>query len=383
MRPISMPDRPVAAAQHLKIAMILPAMNTGGMEVMVLGLSKELRRRGHEVAIICTEEIGSLDPQIREAAIPVCVVGAPGIRSVFWPRQLAAALRAETFDIVHSHSGIAAKAARAARLAGVPGVVHTLHGVQHPLKPLDLGMVLFGAIMTHINTGVSQDTVAFYRNWLGAASSRVAFVQNGIDIAAFRTRRGANSLRREFGVPENAFVLGTVGRLDPVKNQSFLIHALKELGPHWHLIVVGDGPLRESLRTLASTLGLLDRVHFAGSRRIGVEVYEAFDVFALSSLSEAMPMAVLESFCARVPVVTPRVGGLPALLDDGALGLLYAPGDVSGLAAGVLRSRVETENTRRRVDAAEATVSRQHSTESMATAYEAVYARALSTGGHR
>ena len=361
--------------------MVIPAMNVGGMEILVLALARELRQRGHDVQIVCTEEIGALESLIRATEIPVEVVPAPGIRSILWPSQLASHLRKCDFDIVHSHSGVAAKAARAARLAATRGIVHTLHGVQHPLNKIDLAMVLLGAYLTDVNVGCSEDTVEFYRRWMRRADGRVAFVKNGIDLDRFMSGTAGVDLRQEFSIPDSAHVLGTVGRLDPVKNQVVLLDALRALDESWHLIMVGDGPLRGALEARATVYNLRNRVHFAGVRSVNTQVYKAFDVFALSSLSEAMPMTILEAFASHVAVVAPSVGGVPSLLDNGLLGLLVAPGDADALARAIHQSTVEQPETRQRVANAYRKLLNEHSSGAMASAYEAVYMRALSHAG--
>ena len=370
-------SRSVVPSTRLRIAMVIPAMNIGGMEVLVLALSKELRQRGHDVQIVCTEEIGALESLIRATEIPVHVVPAPGVRSIVWPSQLASHLRNSDFDIVHSHSGVAAKAARAARLAETQGIVHTLHGVQHPLNKIDLAMVLLGAYLTDVNVGCSEDTVEFYRRWMRGADSRVAFVKNGIDLDGFMSGDTGVDLRKEFSIPDSAHVLGTVGRLDPVKNQVVLVDALRALDESWHLIMVGDGPLRGALEARATEHNIEGRVHFTGVRSVKTQVYKAFDVFALSSLSEAMPMTILEAFASRVPVVAPSVGGIPSLLENGLLGLIVAPGDSDALANAIHVSAVEQFETRQRVARAYQKLLTEHSASAMASAYEAVYARAL------
>lgn len=366
------------AAVRLRVAMVIPAMNVGGMEILVLGLTKALRTRGHYVEIVCTEPIGALEARIRDADIPVLSVPAPGVASVFWPRQLEAYLRRGQFDIVHSHSGIAAKAARAARLANIPGTLHTLHGVQHPLRTLDLAMVLAGAFQTDINVGCSEDTVAFFRHWTSRVGGRVAYVRNGIDVEVFRQHGDGISLREEHAIPSEALVLGSVGRLDPVKNQRLLIDAIRELDDRWHLLLVGDGPLRDELAQHAQAAGVAPRVHFAGMRTVTADVYGAFDVFALSSLSEAMPMTILEAFCARVPVVAPRVGGIASLLSEGRFGSITEPGSAASMARAVRQTVEGAHETRYRIDCAYSQLLAVHTVDVMASEYESLYRQALS-----
>jgi glycosyltransferase involved in cell wall biosynthesis len=162
----------------------------------------------------------------------------------------------------------------------------------------------------------------------------------------------------------------TVGRLVPVKGQELLIEAVAELaerGRKVGLRIVGDGPSREALQGLAETLGIADRVHFAGA--VGQEEiyahYRDSDVFALTSFAEGLPVVLVEAMATGIPVVAPRITGIPELVEEGVSGLLFTPGRTDELAGALLslaersaderagmgaagRSRVEAEFTLRR-----------------------------------
>jgi glycosyltransferase involved in cell wall biosynthesis len=143
-------------------------------------------------------------------------------------------------------------------------------------------------------------------------------------------------VRAGFGIPPHAPVVGTVGRLSEVKRQDVLLKAfarlqLPEVAPH--LIIVGDGPLKDDLQQLAVALGVEDRVHFAGYQAHPERYLGAMNVFALTSRSEGMPLAILEAGAAGIPVVASRVGGVPELIQDGMTGLMFESGNDVALAA--------------------------------------------------
>jgi glycosyltransferase involved in cell wall biosynthesis len=364
-------------ARRLRIAMILPSMSVAGMEVMVLGLTAELRRRGHDATIVCTEAIGALEPEVRRAGIPVQLVPAPGLSTIVSPKALAAHLRTGRFDVAHSHNGVNAKAARAARLGGVPAIVHTMHGFPTPFGAVEIAFELLGALQTHIRIGVSDNTVAFYRRWFGQSTPRVDGVSNGIDVAKFCAPTGAVPLRESLGLPPGTKIIGNVARLDPVKNQQFLIRALHLLPRDWHLALVGDGVDRAMLEALTETEHLRDRVHFLGVQTVSADLYQQFDVFALSSLTEGMPMTILEAFCARVPVVGASVGGIPNLLAHGARGAVYDAGDPGAFVDAIIATQFDRDTTSQRIAAAYQKLEADHTLTHMASAYEQIYARAM------
>ena len=162
-------------------------------------------------------------------------------------------------------------------------------------------------------------------------------VPNGIDTAAFATKGGCESLRRDLGIPHGVPVIGTVGRLNEVKSQDLLIRSFAQISNHDpkpHLLLVGDGPERHRLQQLAEDLGISERVHFAGYQSRPEQFLHVMDIFALTSRLEGMPLVILEAWAAGLPVVASRVGGVPKMLAQGQTGLLFDSGDEAALSRG-------------------------------------------------
>jgi len=133
------------------------------------------------------------------------------------------------------------------------------------------------------------------------------------------------------GIPEDAVLVGQIGRLSPEKGPDvFLRAALAAHGsaPDVHFVLVGEGPLRADLQELVARLGLASRVHFAGLRQDMASVYAELDIVVSASRSEAMPLALLEAMSCGLPVVATRVGGVPDLIQPGLSGWLVGDGDM-------------------------------------------------------
>jgi glycosyltransferase involved in cell wall biosynthesis len=213
----------------------------------------------------------------------------------------------------------------------------------------------------------------------------VEVVTHGIDTGTLRpadgeTRRAA---RAALGIDADAPVVGTVGNFTVKKDQARLLDAAARLvdeHPGLRVVLVGDGPLEHELRAHAERLGLADATVFTGSRDDVYALLPAFDLFALSSRFEGLPIALLEAMACGVPPVVTRVGGIPEVVTDGRDGVLVDPGDTEGLATAL--GKLLADPTRRHELATNAAErARAFDLAHAVRRIEAVYDRALSTHG--
>jgi glycosyltransferase involved in cell wall biosynthesis len=188
----------------------------------------------------------------------------------------------------------------------------------------------------------------------------VSVIPNGVDCDRFRPMPDARAaVRARLGLRDEHFVIGTVGNLRPVKNFPFLLEAmtgLQSLAPHARLLCVGGGPQLEEMKALTASLGLADRVVFTGLARDVRPFMAAMDAFALCSRQEGNPNVILQAMAMALPVVSVKVGEVPALVEPGVTGTLVESGDAGGflqalsqLAAGPALCRELGEAGRRRV----------------------------------
>jgi glycosyltransferase involved in cell wall biosynthesis len=317
------------------------SLDSGGLERVVLDLLREGQSLGQNVSVLCLERTGTLAVEARALGAQVlCAEKRPGLR---WGTvsTVAAILRDLRPDVVHSHQVAALLyAGPAARRAGVPLVVHTEHNNHLRKQGSTLGRfkrkLLARAAGRYARRFfcVSGDILAAVQEHRLYPPDRTVVVPNGIDLAPFDEPTDRAAVRRSVGIPHDAPLVGTVGRLNDVKRQDLLIRAFVRVNrsvPTAHLLLVGDGPEMCRLRELAATLGLAGAVHFAGYQSKPQPLLRSMDVFALTSRIEGMPLAVLESCAAGVPVVSSRVGGLPEFIEDGHNGFLFEYGDEDAL----------------------------------------------------
>lgn len=308
-------------------------LDPGGLERVVISLVREGVRLGQRVSVACLERPGELAGEIERAGAKVyCVNKRPGIRlgTVGRLRKLFEEIRP---DVVHTHQiGALFYAGPAARRAGVPVVVHTEHGKHYDGRRKTCWLGWWAARYAQRYFCVSADIAAAVSSRRIAPAFKIEVVPNGIDTARYAQSSNACASREALGIPSDASVVGTVGRLAEVKRQDVLLRAFARLHSGCHLVLVGDGPMRSELERLAAELGIRGRVHFAGYQSAPERFFHVMNVFALTSRSEGMPLAVLEAWAAGLPVVASRVGGIPELVAEGINGLMFEAGDEASLA---------------------------------------------------
>ena len=304
----------------------------------------------------------------------------PGFRP-WLALPLARILKTRRARFVHTHNTAAGfYGALAGRLAGLP-VLQTKHG-QNLSGGNQRGLNRISYRLTDRVVAVSEAARALALSE-GVRADRLSVIDNGVDVTRFADARGPRAPRRGAGSDSGDadVVVGSLGRLAAVKNQGLLVEsaadAAARLARPLTLVLVGDGPERERLESLARGVSERLRVVFAGTGR-AEEWLPAFDVFAMSSDSEGLPVALLEAMACGLPAVVTAVGAIPEVVDHGRAGRLVAPRDQEGLAA-ELASLVADEAGRRALgEAATRRVGERYSAARMARDYEALYRELLS-----
>lgn len=320
----------------MKIVYVLTrADEIGGVQVHVRDLAMALRRSGHDVTVLAGSP-GALSDQlgaggVRYENVPALVRPIAPWRDAVAVRQLYAILRRLRPDLVSTHSSKAGWLGRiAAKLSGVP-VVFTAHGwpftggaprLQRWLYPRleRLAAPLAGHIIT-----VSDHDRALALERRIAPEERITRIHNGVvDCADVRpSTRQSDTVR-----------IVMTGRLSPQKNHMGLLRALGGLQHRdWVLDLIGDGPGRSDIATLAGTLGIADRVNLLGARNDVTTILARADIYALISHWEGFPRSILEAMRAGLPVVATEVGGVAEAVQHGKTGYLVRPADDHELAS--------------------------------------------------
>jgi glycosyltransferase involved in cell wall biosynthesis len=358
----------------LRVAHVVLSMDVGGLERNVLNQIRQGPELGQRISVVCVERPGRLAAQAEALGTPViCLHKRPGIRPGMI-RKMKSLFRELAPDVVHTHQiGTLFYAGPAARLARVPLVVHTEHGKENYAGRLETRLLgRIAGLFVQSFFCLTDDMASAVEQHKIVPKSKVHVIRNGIDVARYAQRYDVAATRLSLGIPLDAKVVGTVGRLNEVKQQDLLIRAfasVKMRNPCAHLLLVGDGPLMQSLRRLSDDLGISDCVHFAGYQSETAPYQQCMDVFALTSRSEGMPQAALEACVAGVPVVAPQVGGLPELVEHGRTGFLFPPGDQQSLVDALCELLAHPDRARDLGQAGQAQVEAMFDISTMAAEY--------------
>jgi len=295
--------------------------------------------------------------------------------------RLAFALAREGVDIVHTHNPMAlVYGAPAGKLARAV-VVHTKHGENPERHARRIVLRRALSVFADAFVAVSPKTADSARESRDVRERKLRIIPNGIDVGRFATDGAARSTARlELGIPGDAWVIGTVGRLASEKNQVLLVKAVAGLlGEHVRLVIVGDGPEAGAIARATAETGLQAWVHLAGARTDVPRFLAAFDVFALPSLSEGLPLVLLEAMATGLPVVASAVGGIPDVVEEGATGMLVSPGDVGELRARLVALADDRARAGRMGARAREVARERYSLDTMAGSYMELYRQLLST----
>ncbi|OPY61758.1 MAG: putative glycosyltransferase EpsF [Pelotomaculum sp. PtaU1.Bin065] len=315
---------------------IVYSLEMGGVEKLVVELAKRFDRDRFDVSVCTLTEGGVLRADLEKAGIKVFTVKkGQGVDYSLFSR-LRKHFVEQKPDLVHSHNPAPwLYGAFAAKVSGIRHIVHTEHS---NLPSDEIKMLFLEKILSRISSVIISDSHVVTRRLVEGqklSPANIVTVVNGIDTERFNVNDRSIELRRSLGIADEEVVIGNVARLEPVKDHSSLLKAFSILVrncPRCRLILAGDGSLRRELERQTRDLKITESVCFLGMRNDIPSLLSIFDVFVLSSLSEGLPLVLLEAMAAKRPVVATRVGGNIEVVDDGVTGLLVPPNDADTLA---------------------------------------------------
>lgn len=326
---------------RINILYLIWSLGLGGAERVVISLAKNLDKEKFNPIICCLNDKGVFADELEKEGIKVIALHKNGKFDITIIKKIIGVIKQYDINIIHTHLWGANLWGRiAAKLSGVKTVI-TEHNIDEWKTPLHFLIDRWLFSKTDCFIAVSETVKEFYARKIGISKEKMKVVYNGIGInsqLALPTSRQAISksqkttLREEFGIKDNEKVIALIGRLVPQKGHDFFLRAISGMNLDAKVLIVGDGPLKQSLKLKVKSENIEDKIIFTGFRKDVQEILKITDVLVLPSSREGLPMIILEAMGAGAVVVATRVGGTPELVEDGVNGFLVEYGDVAGLS---------------------------------------------------
>ncbi len=375
--------------RKIKVAHIITRMVKGGAQENTLYTVKHLAPRKYDTYLISGPPLGGegsiedrIPSQVNFIKIEELVRPIHPCKDIIAFLKIFLLCLREKFDIVHTHTSKAGILGRwAARLSGTRIIVHTPHGhifygYERELSAAFYAWVerITAWITDVLITLTERGKIEHLERGIGSAE-KMKVIYSGVEIEKFSLPRDKISQRRALGLPEEAKIIGCVGRMVPVKGHVHFLEAarvVKEKHPETHFLVQGEGTLRQELVEKAKSLSLSSCCRFLSAATPVQEVFSSLDIFVLPSLNEGMGRVLVEAMATGLPIVASRVGGVPELVKNGVNGYLVPPGDKEALAASIL-SLLENPSLASRMGEKGKEMSKNFSAQRMLAQIESLY----------
>lgn len=372
---------------RLAICQVLHSLTVGGAEVLAARLARRLRDRFRFV-FACLDELGSLGEELREEGFVVQVLGRRGGADWRCVRRLAAFAAAEGVDVVHAHQYTPFFYSRAPGvLRRRPPVLFTEHGRFFPDLPSRKRMAFNRLFLRRRDrvVAVGESVRQALIDNEGIPGSRVQVIYNGVRLDDFSASAALRSATRaELGIAPDAPVAILVARLDYLKDHATALRTAERVAavlPAFRLLLVGEGPEQGKIEREIAARGLAGRVTMLGRRSDVRRLLAAADVFSMTSISEGIPVTLIEAMGACLPVVATRVGGVGEVVVHESTGLLAPAGDDASLAAALVRVLTDAALRRRFGQAGRARAETLFTEGDMHARYAALYDAMASRAG--
>jgi sugar transferase (PEP-CTERM/EpsH1 system associated) len=365
--------------RRIRIMHVVQSLEVGGLENGVVNLLNRLSGEGFDHVVCCLTHAGKLVERIQAKDVKIVEVGLKTDKFHFPVLTLRRLIRGFAPDILHTRGWSTVDGIFAARVAGVARVIHGEHGREaadpHGLNRKRNMIRKFLSPMVDQFVTVSDDLRSWLTQQVGISAHKVTTIHNGVDTQKF-SPEGRSAARRQLALEDAVFAIGTVGRLDPVKDHMSLLRAFAPLtrgALPVRLIIVGDGPMRRAIELEIGALRIGDYVELLGEKQNVSMFLKAFDSFVLTSIAEGISNTILEAMASGLPVVATRVGGNPELIEDGVSGQLVGARDAPAMTTALGRYLLEPSVRVAHGDAGRMRAAQKFSLERMAERYRELY----------
>ena len=372
------------------IAHVIHHLVIGGLENGLVNLINRIPPHRYRHAVVCMTDYSDFSLRIQRSDVQIYSMNKRLGQDVAVYGRLYALFRRIRPDVVHSRNLTALDSLLPAMLSGVPVRIHGEHGrdqfdTDGRNRKYRWLRRLHRPMVTHY-VALSRDLEQYLRDAIGVPQKRITQIYNGVDIDLFQPPPAGREAIGPYSDPRY-FVVGTVGRMQPVKDQITLVHAMIELwrsdesARRWlRLALVGDGPLRRDVEELIKQHNVSDYAWLAGPRDDVPRVMRGLDLFVLPSRAEGVSNTLLEAMASGLPAVATRVGGNSELMEEGRTGILVPPLEPLAMAAAIREYYLNRDMARHHGASAREAATRRFGLEVMVDNYLRLYDRFSGVG---
>ncbi|RKI30352.1 glycosyltransferase family 1 protein [Corallococcus sp. AB004] len=371
----SMKNEMHPTARPTRVAHVMYGLEMGGLEQLVVRLSQHGRERGIDSVVLALGPDGPVRELLQRANVPTVWLGGLAGMTPAAIRRLAQEVDAFGADVVHGHDvgpWLNAVATRTLRpRTPVMGTFHQTVEPQGKLRPAAMAAAMF----TQSLVACGSEVRASLERWSPKLLSNVVTIENGVPLEVATGEEARRAARERLGLPQDAKVVGYLGRLSEEKGPDLLVDAfLRHFADakDTHLVMIGPGPMEASLRARAAASPLAGRVHFTGALLEASKLLPAFDVYVQPSRREGRSLSLLEAMAVGLPTVSHAIPAIREVHSDGQTALLVKSEDVDALGGAVKRLAHDAELRSRLGEAAKREAQR-YSLSTMVDTYAKLY----------
>ena len=368
-----------------RIAYVVHSLNLGGAERLAADMALALNQE-FDIQVLCLDEPGLWAQTLRNKNIAVhCLYRQPGL-DLRIPYLLAKFARQNKIDLWHAHQCTPWFYAGISRLLYFkPKLLFEEHGRHYPEQKNKKRSLINRIVLQPLSSdivAVSRDIKQRLVDYEGLSAGKIKVVYNGTYLPQELSAEDRSSARKKLGIADDDFLLGTVGRFDPIKNLPLALNAFKNLQKEHKklkLALIGDGPEYENIYQLSKQMGLNGSVLMPGYQDDPQNWTALLDCFFLCSFSEGTSMALLGSMAAKVPAIVTDVGGNPELVQDGQTGWVIPSNDARAFAQAIQDAVSNPDELHKRGQAAKKRFQSNFTFQNMLNSYRQLYSSLMFT----
>jgi len=328
--------------ERIKVMQVTHDLAIGGLQQVVVHLCRSIDKTKYEVSVLCLRDLGPLSEEIEPLKIRVRLLPQNDGKTDYVSfLKVAQIIKQERPHILHTHNTQPlVDGTLGAILSGRrPKIIHTDHAREFPDKKRYMFAEWLVSHFVYKMVGVSDKTTENLHRYEKIPWKKLTTIPNGIDQSRFEHPVDRSLKKKELGIPEGSPLIGVISRIEKVKGISYLLQAMPSIlkvFPTLKLLIVGDGSERENLQIKSGQLGIQENVVFTGVRNDVHQLLQILDIYVLPSISEGLPMGLLEAMAAECPIIASNVGGIPGVVGSEISALLVNPGQPQELASAVI-----------------------------------------------